>query len=131
MTVHFPIALMISVTVFNLLYLVTGVGTFEMTAFHCLGGGVVFTMAAILTGQYTWWLNYLSRPVKAITVKRRASLIMLLVGIAAFLWRLFQPDVLTSLTGAGWVYLAMVMSFFPIVTVIGWFGAQLTFPIED
>jgi hypothetical protein len=28
------------------------------------------------------------------------------------------------------IYLALVLSLVPIVTVIGWFGATMTFPIE-
>ena len=38
MTVHFPIVFGFSTTVFNVLYLITGVKAFELTALHCLGG---------------------------------------------------------------------------------------------
>lgn len=131
MTVHFPIVFMFSTTVFNLLYLVTGVKGFELTAYHCLGGGVLFSIVAILTGLYTWWLNYLSKPLKAVTIKKRVSLLMLFVGTIAFIWRSVNPDILDSFTGESIVYFILVMSFFPLVTIIGWFGAQLTFPIEE
>ena len=58
MVVHFPIVFMISAPVFTLLYLLTGVKSFEVTGFHCLGGGVLFTPVAMVTGWFTWWLNY-------------------------------------------------------------------------
>lgn len=131
MTVHFPIVFMISTTVFSLLYLVTGIRGFEQTAYHCLGGGVLFSVVAILTGLYTWWLNYLSKPLIAITIKRRVSLGMLFVGIVAFIWRSVNPDILDSLTGESIAYLILILSFFPMVSIIGWFGAQLTFPVEE
>jgi len=131
MTVHFPIVFMFSTTVFNVLYLITGVKSFELTALHSLGAGIFFTVVTILTGLYTWWLNYLSRPVRAVLIKKRLSPVMLVLAIIAFIWRLSVPDVLDHLIGVGFVYLLLVLSFLPIVTVIGWFGAQLSFPIEN
>ena len=130
MTVHFPIVFMFSATIFNLIFLITGVRSFETTAFHCLGGGIFFTIVTIATGLYTWWLNYLSRPVRAITIKKTISVILLAVSTIAFFWRLLSAEVMVSLTGAGYLYLLLVLSLLPLVTVIGWFGASLTFPIE-
>ena len=60
MTVHFPIAFMLFAPLFTLLYLVTGVKSFETTALHCLGVGILFCGVAITTGLYTWWLNYMA-----------------------------------------------------------------------
>lgn len=131
MTVHFPIVFMASATVFTLLYLATGIRSFETTAFHCLGGGVLFTIVAILTGLYTWWLNYFAKPVRAVKIKLKVSPLLLLISMVAFIWRLAAPDVLAAISGTGYLYLVLVLSLFPLVTVIGWFGAQLTFPPED
>ena len=58
MTVHFPIVFAFSAAVFTLLYLVTGIASFESTALHCLGAGLLFTPVAMTTGYFTWWLNY-------------------------------------------------------------------------
>lgn len=131
MTVHFPIVFMTAATVFTLLYLITGVASFETTAFHCLGGGVLFTVVAVLTGLYTWWLNYFTRPVRPVKVKLKISPLLFLISLVAFIWRLLVPDVMISLHGAGYVHLVLMLSLFPLVTIIGWFGAQLTFPPED
>ena len=38
MTVHFPIVFLLSVTFFNILYLLTGIETLETTALHCFKG---------------------------------------------------------------------------------------------
>jgi predicted heme/steroid binding protein/uncharacterized membrane protein len=130
MTVHFPIVFMFSATIFNILYLITGVAAFEVTALNCLGGGVLFTPAAILTGFYTWWLNYQARPVKAVKIKQIVSLILFGTEIIAMIWRILVPDILTTFRPASVIYLAIILSFLPLVTVIGWHGAKLTFPIE-
>ena len=130
MTVHFPIVFMISTTLFSLLYLLTGYGPFEMTAFHCLGAGILMIPVAILTGLYTWWLNYLAKPIRRVSIKLRLSLLLLLAAIAAFIWRLMVPDILINLRGASIVYLLLVLAVTPFVLVIGWHGGQLTFPTE-
>jgi len=131
MTVHFPIVFMTAATVFTFLFLATGLESFETTAFHCLGGGVLFTLVAVSTGLYTWWLNYLAKPVRAVKVKLRISPVLFAVSLAAFIWRILDPKVLVDLNGAGYLYLLLMISLFPLVTIIGWFGAQLTFPPED
>jgi len=51
------------------------------------------------------------------------------LAIIAFIWRILVPEILTSLAGIGFLYFIMVLSFIPIVTTVGWFGARLTFPL--
>ena len=92
MTVHFPIVFSFTITVFNLLYLITGVKSLEMTALHTLAAGILFTVVAIATGLYTWWLNYLAKPMKAAKVKIPLSLTVLVIQIIAFIWRMNVPD---------------------------------------
>jgi predicted heme/steroid binding protein/uncharacterized membrane protein len=130
MTVHFPIVFMISTTVFSLLYVLTGYVPFEVTAFHCLGAGILMTPVAIITGLYAWWLNYMARPIRRVTIKRRLSFSLFVVAAVAFIWRLMVPDILSNLSGTGIVYLVLVLALTPFVLVIGWHGGQLTFPME-
>jgi predicted heme/steroid binding protein/uncharacterized membrane protein len=130
MTVHFPIVFSFTTTIFNLLYLITGVKSLEITALHSLAAGILFTVVAIATGLYTWWLNYLAKPLRAVNIKITFALILLAFQIIAIIWRLKVPMVMDSLQGVNIVYLLLVLSLFPVVVVIGWFGAHLTFPVE-
>ncbi len=130
MLVHFPIVFMIAPTLFNLLYFVTGIKSFETTAWHCLGGGILFAPLTIGTGYFTWWLNYLAKPMRPVTIKIRFSILLLAISILAFIWRILNPEVLTSSAGGSILYFLLILSLIPIVTVIGWFGATLTFPLE-
>jgi uncharacterized membrane protein len=113
------------------LYLVTGIKSLEITALHCLGAGILFTAVAIATGLYTWWINYMSKPLKAVKVKMPLSITLLVTQIIAFVWRLKVPDVIDSIQGVNIIYLLLVLSLLPMVIVIGWFGAFLTFPVEN
>lgn len=130
MTVHFPIVFMFSATMFTLLYLLTGIMTFDATALYCLGAGLIFTPVAMTTGYYTWWLNYMARPIKPVVIKQRVSIVLLSIEILAFVWRIASPDILIPFRFVSGVYLVLVLSLFPLVTIVGWFGARLTFPVE-
>jgi predicted heme/steroid binding protein/uncharacterized membrane protein len=130
MTVHFPIVFMLFTPVFSLLYLATGQASFETTALHCLGAGLLFLPIVILTGLLTWWVNYLAKPMGPVSIKICASIALFLMALSAFTWRMAAPQVLTSPHGVNPGYLALVILLAPTVIVIGWFGAQLTFPFE-
>jgi predicted heme/steroid binding protein/uncharacterized membrane protein len=129
-TVHFPIALMTAASGFYALYLVTRVTSFEVTALHCLGAGILSALLAMGTGLFTWWLNYMAKPVRQVTIKIVLSCIMLPDAIAAFIWRLSDPDILNRLGGLGVVYLLLVLAPGPLALAIGYFGGALTFPLE-
>ncbi|MGC8491471.1 MAG: DUF2231 domain-containing protein [Syntrophobacteraceae bacterium] len=130
MTVHFPIVFMLSAPFFTLLYLVTGRPSFDTTAFYCLAAGLFFTPIVMLTGFATWLVNYLGRPLRPVNIKIAFSILMLAVSLAAFIWRETVPGVLTNLQGAGYLYPVLLFSLAPLVAVIGWNGAKLTFPVE-
>ncbi len=130
MTVHFPIVFVFSTTFFNVLYLITGVKSFELTALHCLAGGILFTIVGITTGIYTWWLNYMAKPLKAVKIKLPLAIIMLVTEVVIFIWRIMIPAVLDSVHIGSIIYILLVLSLVPMITVIGWYGASMTFPIE-
>jgi uncharacterized membrane protein len=121
---------MLSTTVFNLLYLLTGEKSFETTALHSLGAGIIFIVVAITTGIYTWWLNYMAKMLKPVQIKIPLSLIMLATSVIIFIWRIRVPDVLANLSGVSIIYLLLVLSLAAMVIIIGWFGASMTFPVE-
>jgi predicted heme/steroid binding protein/uncharacterized membrane protein len=130
MTIHFPIAFTFAALVFNLLYFATGITSFDNTAFHCLGAAVFFTPVAILTGFYTWWLNYGAKSIRPVRIKQRLSFLLLALECVLFFWRFMNPTLVQSPGWRGMVYSLLLLAMFVVVTVIGWFGAGLTFPIE-
>ena len=130
MTVHFPIALMTATPLFALLYLITGWKPFEITSVNTLGAGLLFSLVAIPTGFLTWWINYLARPVKAVSIKIVVSIVMFVIGLAAFIWRIADPTVLYHLHGINILYLVLLLSLAPQVGILGTYGSKLTFPIE-
>ncbi|MDI6812599.1 MAG: hypothetical protein QME75_14685 [Deltaproteobacteria bacterium] len=127
----FPIVFMISTTWFTLLYLLTNNLSFETTAWHCLWGGVLFTPAAMLTGLFTWWINYEADWLRQVIIKMVLSPILFLLSLTALIWRYHYPGVLTSRGPASAAYFVLVLALAPLVIAIGWYGASLSFPLEE
>jgi predicted heme/steroid binding protein/uncharacterized membrane protein len=130
MTVHFPIAFLFGAPLFTLLYLFSGIKTLDTTAVHLLGLGSLSAAVAISTGWYTWWLNYMAKPLRPVNIKKPLSLFTLCLSFILFVWRMFSPGLLDAPGMAAHLYLILVFSLVPIMTVIGWFGASMTFPVE-
>jgi len=131
MLVHFPIVFFTAAPVFTVLYILTGKIQFEDAALDCLGGGVIFAPLAIVTGLYTWWLNYMNRLIKPVKVKLILSPILLALAVIAFIWRLKNPEILNQISSGGWGYALLILTLPPLVIAIGWYGAQITFPIHE
>jgi predicted heme/steroid binding protein/uncharacterized membrane protein len=128
MLVHFPIAFMFAVPLFSLLVFLTGKTSFETTAFHCLGAGLLFTPLTIGTGLFTWWLNYRAKLSLPIKVKIIGSTVLMALVLILFAWRYSVPDILFADSGLGILYLFLLIALIPVVSIVGWFGATLTFP---
>ena len=128
MTVHFPIAFVMLFPVLNILYLVTGKQSFDISAFHLLVAALVFTPVALLTGPYNWWINYAGKWSKIIAIKMFGSLILITLILAIFMWRILVPDIMLQPTEVRIIYVMLSLTLLPIITVLGWFGAKMTFP---
>ena len=72
----------------------------------------------------------MAKPNRPVNIKMRLSFLLLAAQMGAFAWRIVVPDILTCFGSVTIVYSALILSLAGMVTVIGWFGAMLTFPIE-
>ncbi len=128
--VHFPIVFTYAAAFFSLVYLWTGVSSFDTTAFHCLGAAILTMPPAMVSGELSRRLNYPREPDRAFAIERRYSWLLLVFGGAAFVWRGLDPSILATRRGASLVYLAPVLSLPVLVTIISYFGGLLTFPLD-
>jgi predicted heme/steroid binding protein/uncharacterized membrane protein len=128
--VHFPVAFLVSSPLFTALYLITGARSFERTSFHCLALGLLFILAAIPSGLLTWWVNYSAHFFKPVVVKIILSPILFVIGLIVFLWRFRDPLILEIVNGSDFLYLFLLFVIAPLVLIIGWYGATMTFPVH-
>ena len=61
-------------------------------------------------------------------VKMFGSLILISLILTIFMWRILVPDIMLQPSGARIIYIMLSLTLLPIVTVLGWFGAKMTFP---
>ena len=128
MMVHFPMAYLVGAALLLLgEALVPSWVILEKAAFVMLVMASLFTPPAILTGIFTWWVNYGARPMHAVSRKLQLAVLLALVEMACLVMRVRGPvegQVLRL------VYLGCVAVSALCVLGLGWYGGHLTFPYE-
>jgi predicted heme/steroid binding protein/uncharacterized membrane protein len=125
MVVHFPLAFLMASSLFILLYLVFQNPSFEMASFYLLILGAIASPFAIITGLLTWWINYRLKLTLFVKRKIQLSILLLVFEIILILWRSSQPQITHP------VYFIMMVILTPIVSFLGYYGGQMTFPNEQ
>lgn len=126
-SVHFPIALMLSQALFAIIYLFTGKESFETTSYYVMSLGLFATPVTIITGFLSWWYNYAGTFTRIFTGKIIFSGVLFVLTTICFVWRTINPQVLIELQGLGWLYLILIMALAPTVVILGYLGGKITF----
>ena len=124
MVVHFPIALLMASSLFVLLSLIFKNPSFEITSLYLLILGAIASPFAMATGLLTWWVNYRSKLTYFVKRKIQLSILLLIFEIILLLWRGFQPQISHP------IYFILIVLLAPIVSLLGYYGGQMTFPME-
>ena len=128
MIVHFPIAYSLMVPLFSALYLLTGELSFEAASYYLLIIGFLTAPVCSLSGFLSWKVAYKGKTSAAFTRKKLFSLALIVVITVCSVWRTLDPLILVSATGLRYVYLALLMSLIPIITVLGHTGGKIVYP---
>jgi predicted heme/steroid binding protein/uncharacterized membrane protein len=124
MLVHFPIAFLTASSLFLLLHLLFHHAPFQQTGFYLFLLGAISSPFAIVTGLFTWWVNYRLKLTYFIKRKIQLSIALILFEIILIFWRISEPDVSSP------IYSMLVFSLAPLVMLLGYYGGQMTFPAE-
>lgn len=124
MVVHFPIGLLMASSLFVLLYLIFKNPSLEITSYYLLILGAIASPFAIATGLLTWWINYRLKLTLFVKRKIQFSILLLIFEIILISWRSFQSQISDP------IYFIMMVLLTPIVSILGYYGGQMTFPTE-
>jgi uncharacterized membrane protein len=124
MVVHFPIAFLMASSLFVLLYLIFKNPSFENTSFYLLILGAIASPFAMATGLFTWWVNYRLKVTLFVKRKIQFSILLLIFEIILILWRSSSSQISHP------IYFIMMVLLTPIVSILGYYGGQMTFPVE-
>jgi predicted heme/steroid binding protein/uncharacterized membrane protein len=125
MVVHFPIAFLMASSLFVFLHLIFKNPSFENTSFNLLVLGAIASPFAMATGFLTWWINYRLKVTPFVKKKIQFSILLLIFEVILILWRSFSSQISNP------IYFIMVVSLTPIVSILGYYGGQMTFPSEQ
>jgi len=126
--VHFPIAFLMGSLLFVVLHLFSKRSTVESTSFYLLLLGSIASPFAIITGLLTWWVNYGLKLSRLIKRKIELSILLLSLEIILVVWRSSSPEAFSQSTPL--LYLILMLTLTPVVFLLGYYGGQMTFPVE-
>jgi predicted heme/steroid binding protein/uncharacterized membrane protein len=124
MVVHFPIALLMVASLFVLLTLFFQKRSFETASFYLLILGAISSPFAMATGIFTWWVNYRMKLTYFVKRKIQLSILLLILEIILLLWRSSRSQISHP------IYFILIVLLAPIVSLLGYYGGQMTFPME-
>ena len=124
MVVHFPLAFLMGSSLFALLHVLFKDSSFEITRFYLLILGAIASPFAMVTGLLTWWINYRLKLTLFVKRKIQFSILLLILEIILIFWRRSPSQVFNP------IYFILVILLTPIVSLLGYYGGQMTFPAE-
>lgn len=128
MFVHFPQALFPAAFASFLLYLATGAGGFETTAFGAAAFGAVAAPVTTLTGFLDWKIRYKGYMTPVFRIKIVGAFVLIGLSVPAVLLRYFVPGVASlPLAGTGWIYAGLLAACVGTCGVLGHYGGKLVF----
>jgi len=89
--------------------------------------GTISLPFTILTGWFSWKVNYLGKPIGYIKRKIMFTVVVLILDVVVLISLIYQPEILVSPQGWQIIIPALVFSYLPIVSVIGHHGGQLVY----
>jgi uncharacterized membrane protein len=124
MVVHFPLAFLMGSSLFALLHVLFKDSSLEITSFYLLILGAIASPFAMITGFLTWWINYRLKLTLFVKRKIQFSILLLILEIVLIFWRCSPSQVFNP------IYFILIILLTPIVSLLGYYGGQMTFPTE-
>ncbi len=124
MLVHFPIAFQMGTSLSILLYLFFSNSSFELFSFFLLLLGSFTSIFAFISGLFTWWVNYRLKFTPLVKRKIFFSIVLVILQALLLVWRSTTSEISNPL------YFILMLLLTPNVVLLGYYGGQITFPVE-
>ena len=131
--IHFPLAFLLAAPFMEIGAIITGSARTEWASFCLLVTGVLSVPVALLTGYFTWWVNYDAVDSTMIRTKRRLAWSVLVLGSACCIVGVHIISDPLSRQGTDLVsasYVLALLALGAIVSFVGFLGGKLAFPYE-
>lgn len=126
MVIHFPIALHYFSAGTDVLFLSNPSVEYEAAVFLSFLIATVMGLVALMTGVFSWWINYDFSMSRAFVVKLIGAIFTLVVGLIPLAQKMMNPDVPFSTGVDGIIYHAIIFMTVISITVVGYYGGKIT-----
>lgn len=123
---HFSNGLIPVAVLYLLLTLSTGSTYFEHTVEHLIVIVLMAIPCSFFSGIRDWKTKYRAAKAPIFIKKIRLSCVLFLLCVSAVSIRLAIPDVMSLQSIEHWLYLALLFSMLPVVTLLGHYGGKLS-----
>jgi hypothetical protein len=123
---HFSNGLIPVAVLYLLLTLSTGSAYFEHTVEHLIVIVLMAIPVSFISGLYDWKKKYRAAKAPIFIKKIRLSCMLFLLCAFAVGIRLAIPDVMIRQGIEHWLYVALLFSMLPVVTLLGHYGGKLS-----
>jgi uncharacterized membrane protein len=110
----------------QLLFLLTSLSSFELSAIYAFFVATIMAIPAISAGFLSWWINYDKQTTKIFKNKITFSIILVLIGITGIVIRVTNPDISSTNSLAFIIYNVLIFANLPIVLFIAYEGGKIT-----
>ncbi|AHF96887.1 MAG: cytochrome b5 domain-containing protein [Desulfurella sp.] len=124
--IHYPLGLFFFAALMQLLFLLTSLSSFELSAIYAFFVATIMAIPAISAGFLSWWINYDKQTTKIFKNKITFSIILVLIGITGIVIRVTNPDISSTNSLAFIIYNVLIFANLPIVLFIAYEGGKIT-----
>lgn len=123
---HFSNGLIPVAVLFLLLTLPTGNPFFEHTVEHLIVISLMAIPVSFFSGLHDWKTKYRGAKTPVFLKKIRLSILLFALAVATVTVRISIPDIMYYNTWLHWVYIVLLLSMLPVVTLLGHYGGKLS-----
>jgi predicted heme/steroid binding protein/uncharacterized membrane protein len=129
--VHFPLGLLLTMPLLQIAALVAQSPCTEWAACCCLGIGLVFMPPVMVSGYFTWWINYEAKGSPTIWKKQLFAWIALALAVLTLVLRAsYVQDPLRLGDPLVLLYVLFSFGLAGVIGIVGFLGGTLTFPYD-
>jgi uncharacterized membrane protein len=125
--VHTPNGILPMALVFLLITAFFGLPLFETAAFYSLVFVLISMPLVLFTGYEVWQKRYRGSMTPIFKVKISASIVTVILLFTLIIWRVVQPDIMTTASNGRWVFLFLSFVLVGAVGGAGHMGGKLVF----
>jgi uncharacterized membrane protein len=126
-TVHTPNGIIPMAVIFLAITAFLGFPLFETAALYSLVFVLLNMPVVIFTGYEMWLKRYQGALTTLFKIKIAAAIVTVVALLTLIIWRIVQPEIVTSPSSGRWVYLAVSLLLLMAVGVAGHMGGKLVF----